>query len=90
IKFKVKVQHDCETAQCEATGVHLWMQERVESDQMENHVVHNSLDRFFINSHGFHNTHLLRAILDRDILRPLPLFEDLEAKHHELAAGLRE
>jgi hypothetical protein len=66
------------------------MPERVESDQTENFVVHKPLDRFFINSQGFHNAHLLRATLPRDILAPIPLFPDRKAKHQELAAQLRE
>ncbi|KAJ7797249.1 hypothetical protein B0H14DRAFT_2389922 [Mycena olivaceomarginata] len=63
IKFKVNVQHGCYTAKCEATGERLRMQERVESDIVENFIVHESLDRFIINSH---DPHLLRATLPRD------------------------
>jgi hypothetical protein len=66
------------------------MQERVESDQIENFVVHKPLDRFFINSHAFHNAHLLRATLPRELLAPIPLFTDRQTKHYELAAQLRE
>ncbi|KAJ7860941.1 hypothetical protein B0H14DRAFT_3084779 [Mycena olivaceomarginata] len=47
IKFKINVQHDCGAAQCDTSGVRLRMQERVESDQIENFVVHKPLDRFF-------------------------------------------
>jgi hypothetical protein len=65
------------------------MQERVESDQIEHFVVHKPLDHFFINSLAFHNAHLLRATLPRDLLAPLPLFLDRQQKHHELAAQLR-
>ncbi|KAJ7927350.1 hypothetical protein B0H13DRAFT_2229300 [Mycena leptocephala] len=60
LKFKVNVQHDCYTAKCEATGERLRMQERVESDQIENFIIHEPLDRFIINSHAFHNAHLLQ------------------------------
>ncbi|KAJ7460141.1 hypothetical protein FB451DRAFT_1500376 [Mycena latifolia] len=89
IQFKFNVQHDCFSAKCDASGVRLRMQERVESDQIENHIVHKSLDRFFINSHAFHNAHLLREALPRELLAPIPLFTDRQAKHHELAAQLR-
>ncbi|KAJ7671105.1 hypothetical protein B0H14DRAFT_3178540 [Mycena olivaceomarginata] len=65
IKFKFNVQHDCHSANCEASGVRLRMQERVESDQIEKYIVHESLDRFIINTHAFHNAHLLRATLPR-------------------------
>ncbi|KAJ7885270.1 hypothetical protein B0H14DRAFT_3737214 [Mycena olivaceomarginata] len=90
IKFKFNTQHDCESAQCDTSGVRLRMQERVESDQIEHFVVHKPLDRFFINSLAFHNAHLLRATLPRDLLAPLPLFPDRQQKHHELAAQLRD
>ncbi|KAJ6619173.1 hypothetical protein B0H10DRAFT_1946997 [Mycena sp. CBHHK59/15] len=89
LRFKFNVQHDCYTAKCEATGEHSRIQERVESDQTENFIVHNSLDRFIINSHAFHNAHLLRATLPRDLLAPIPLFDDRRAKHDKLAATLR-
>ncbi|KAJ7097466.1 hypothetical protein C8R44DRAFT_643499, partial [Mycena epipterygia] len=90
VKFKFNVQHDCYTAKCEATGERPQMQERVESDNTESFIVHESLDRFIINSHAFHNAHLLRAALPRDLLAPIPLFEDRRRKHNEFASALRE
>jgi hypothetical protein len=63
------------------------MQERVESDNTESFIVHLPLDRFIINSHAFHNAHLLRATLPRDLLAPIPLFEDGKVKHAEFAAS---
>ncbi|KAF8134135.1 hypothetical protein K438DRAFT_1911731 [Mycena galopus ATCC 62051] len=90
VKFKFNVQHDCESAECEASGQRLRMQERTESDQIEKYIIHKSLDRFLINTHAFHNAHLLRATLPRDLVAPIPLFLDRQAKHYELAAELRE
>ncbi|KAJ7761568.1 hypothetical protein DFH07DRAFT_698595, partial [Mycena maculata] len=72
IKFKFNVQHDCRSAKCEATCVRMRMQEHVESDQVENYIVHNTLDRYFINSYGFHNAHLLYAMLPREVIAPIP------------------
>ncbi|KAJ6560702.1 hypothetical protein B0H10DRAFT_1845560, partial [Mycena sp. CBHHK59/15] len=89
LRFKFNVQHDCYTAKCEATGEHSRIQERVESDQTENFIVHNSLDRYIINSHAFHNAHLLHATLPQDLLAPIPLFDDRRVKHNKLAATLR-
>ncbi|KAJ6632545.1 hypothetical protein B0H10DRAFT_1938140 [Mycena sp. CBHHK59/15] len=88
LRFKFNVQQDCYTAKCEATGEHSRIQERVESDQTDNFIVHNSLDRFIINSHAFHNAHLLCATLPRDLLAPIPLFDDRRMKHDKLAATL--
>ncbi|KAJ6610843.1 hypothetical protein B0H10DRAFT_1810936 [Mycena sp. CBHHK59/15] len=44
--------------------------------------------RFIINSHAFHNAHLLCAALPRDLLVPILLFEDRKAKQDEFAATL--
>ncbi|KAJ7798698.1 hypothetical protein B0H14DRAFT_2207829, partial [Mycena olivaceomarginata] len=66
------------------------IQERVKSDTTENFIVHKPLDRFIINSYAFHNAHLLRATLPRDLLAPIPLFEDRRVKHTKFAATLRE
>ncbi|KAJ6523814.1 hypothetical protein B0H19DRAFT_1223959 [Mycena capillaripes] len=90
VKFKFNVQHDCELAQCDFSGVRLRMQERVESDQIENFVVHKPLDRFFIYSQAFHNAHLLRATLPRDLIAPIPLFPNRQQKPYDLAEQLRE
>ncbi|KAJ7035760.1 hypothetical protein C8F04DRAFT_909755, partial [Mycena alexandri] len=59
LMFKFNVQHACHTAKCAATGQRLRIRERVESDTMENFIEHEPLDRFIINSHAFHNAHLL-------------------------------
>ncbi|KAJ7175598.1 hypothetical protein C8R46DRAFT_1249143 [Mycena filopes] len=90
VKFKMNVQHDCYTAKCEATGERLRMQERVQSDQVEHFIVHQPLDHFIINSHAFHNAHLLRATLPRSLLAPIPLYgEDRKQRHDGFAATLR-
>ncbi|KAJ7477558.1 hypothetical protein FB451DRAFT_1454379 [Mycena latifolia] len=71
------------------SGVSFTLPERVESEITDKYIVHNPLDRFIINCHAFHNAHLLRATLPRDLLAPIPLFEDRRSKHDELAAQLR-
>ncbi|KAK7027218.1 hypothetical protein R3P38DRAFT_2623909 [Favolaschia claudopus] len=90
VKYKINVQHDCLTANCEATGTQPVVQERVKSDRTENFIVHKCLDRFIINSHAFHNAHLLRATLPRDLIAPIPLFEERRQKHNEFADTLRK
>ncbi|KAJ6619620.1 hypothetical protein B0H10DRAFT_1946670 [Mycena sp. CBHHK59/15] len=86
--YGMPVLHDCCSAKCEASGERPRMQERVESGKTEKYIVHNPLDRFIINSYAFHNAHLLRATLPRDLLAPIPVFEDRRTKHDELAAEL--
>jgi hypothetical protein len=83
------VQHDCPRAQCTASGSQPVMQERVESGLMKSYIEHQALERFVINTHAFHNTHLLRATLPRSLVVPIPLHQDRQAKHVEIAGRLR-
>ncbi|KAF8196199.1 hypothetical protein K438DRAFT_1586315, partial [Mycena galopus ATCC 62051] len=76
IKFDFNSQYDCFSAGCEATGVRLVMQERVESDKTEHFIIHAPLNRFIINTHSFHNPHLVCATVSRDLWAPVALFED--------------
>ncbi|KAJ6610918.1 hypothetical protein B0H10DRAFT_2165978 [Mycena sp. CBHHK59/15] len=85
IKFDFNTQHHCFSAGCEATGVCPVMQERVESDKTEHFIVHAPLDCFIINTHSFHNPHLVRATVSRDLWAPVALFEDRRAKHDEFS-----
>ncbi|KAJ7315525.1 hypothetical protein DFH08DRAFT_665836, partial [Mycena albidolilacea] len=66
------VQHNCYMANCKSTSECLRIQEHVESNTTESFIVHKHLDRFIISSHVFHNTHLLRATLPRNLLAPIP------------------
>ncbi len=61
------------------------MQERVESALFETHIEHQPVDRFVINTHAFHNAHLLRKTLPRHLIAPIPLLQDRKVKHYELA-----
>ena len=89
IKFEFNVQHDCRLAKCSATGTRPRVQERTDSEAMEQFIVHEPIDRYLINTHSFHNADLLREALPRSLVAPQPIFNDREAKHHELAALLR-
>ena len=59
IKFEVNVQHDCRLAKCSATGTCPWVQERTDSEAMEQFIVHEPIDHYLINTHSFHNADLL-------------------------------
>ena len=65
------------------------MQERTESGQWKAYIKHKPLNRFVINTHAFHNAHLLRSILPRSLVAPILIHQDREAKHHEIAGNLR-
>ena len=65
------------------------MQERVESGLLKTYIEHQPLERFVINTHAFHNAHLLRATLPRSLVAPILLHQDRQAKHIKIAANLR-
>lgn len=89
IDFLYNVQHDCPLSKCTASGKQPLMQERVESGLIQTYIEHKPIERFIINMHAFHNAHLLRATLPRSLVAPIPLYPDRQAKHFEIAAGLR-
>lgn len=91
IDFLYNVQHDCPLAKCTASGKQALMQERVESGLFKTYIEHQPVERFVINTHAFHNAHLLRATLPRSIVSPVCLHgpEDRYSLHRELAGALR-
>ena len=87
--FLYNVQHDCPLSKCTASGRQPVMQERVESGLVQTYIEHQPIGRFVINTHAFHNAHLLRAALPRSLVAPIPLHQDRQAKHFEFAGALR-
>ncbi|THU88330.1 hypothetical protein K435DRAFT_606885, partial [Dendrothele bispora CBS 962.96] len=71
ILFIFNVQHDCQLAKCEPTGLRKHQQERQESDNFECFVEHNAVSSYIVNLHSFHNAHLIREVLPRDLTKPL-------------------
>lgn len=65
------------------------MQERIESGLVKTYIEHQPIGRFVINTHAFHNAHLLRSTLPRSLVLPIPLHQDRQAKHIEIAGNLR-
>lgn len=65
------------------------MQERIESGTTEAFIVHKDGDRHLINMHAFHNAHLIRATLPRDLTIPIPYAPNREQHHSDIAASLR-
>lgn len=89
ILFEYNTQHDCRLAGCSATGKRPIVQEWVQSNITETYIEHKPLDIFLINTHAFHNAHLIRAILPRDLIAPLPYLVDQQSLHDEVAEKLR-
>lgn len=65
------------------------MQERVESGLFKTSIEHKPVERFVINTHAFHNAHLLRATLPRSIISPVRLQEDRYSLHAQCAETFR-
>jgi len=65
------------------------MQERVESGLVKSYIEHQPLEHFVINTHALNNAHLLRATLPRSLVVPIPLHQDRQVKHVEIAGSLQ-
>ena len=89
IDFLYNVQHDCPLAKCTTSGKQPLMQERVESGLIKSYIEHQPTERFVINTHAFHNAHLLCATLPRSLVAPIQLHQDRQAKHVEIVGRLR-
>ncbi|KJA16967.1 hypothetical protein HYPSUDRAFT_112369, partial [Hypholoma sublateritium FD-334 SS-4] len=91
VHFAYNVQHDCLLAKCTASGQQPLMQEWVESGLTKSCIEHQAIDRFVINTHAFHNAHLLRAAIPRSLIIPIPIYspEDRRSKHIEIAQSLQ-
>ncbi|KAH9846572.1 hypothetical protein C2E23DRAFT_743786, partial [Lenzites betulinus] len=91
IHFSFNVQHDCFAAGCAATGERNTRQERVESSVREKFIEHQlNVHRYIINLHSLHNPHLIRSILPRELVAPVPHFSDRHSEHCRLAQVLRD
>ncbi|KAG6908274.1 hypothetical protein DXG01_005480 [Tephrocybe rancida] len=66
------------------------MQERLPSGVNEQFLTHENLDHYIINTHAFHNVHLLRSALPRELVKPIPFAVDRRKHHNSQAQLLRE
>jgi hypothetical protein len=89
ILFEYNTQHDCRSAGCAATGKRAVLQERIQSGKVEAYIEHKPVDCFLINTHAFHNAHLIRSVLPRDITAPIPFAADRRFHHDQMAQKLR-
>ena len=90
--FQYNVQHDCRQAKCVTSGKRAIIQERVQSEVSKPNcfIEHKPLDRFLINTHAFHDAHLIRAALPRNLTIPIAYSEDRVAHHASIATKLWE
>ena len=66
------------------------MQERIQAAVMESYVEHKPLDEYLINTHAFHNAHLIREILPRGLTSPIPFRTARHSYHLGIASQLRK
>ncbi|KAJ7059342.1 hypothetical protein C8F01DRAFT_947188, partial [Mycena amicta] len=85
VLFDFNVQHDCHGTKCEANSTRTIIQERAASRKIEAIMVHKLLDRYILNLCSFHNAHLIRGVLPRDLCAPIPLYLNRETHHKALA-----
>ncbi|KAF8216946.1 hypothetical protein K438DRAFT_2007674 [Mycena galopus ATCC 62051] len=85
VLFDFNAQHDCHGAKCEATGSCSRAQEHQASGKIENFIIHQPLEHYILNLCSFHNTHLIRETLPRNLCEPIPLYEDRKDHHDTLA-----
>ena len=90
--FHYNVQHNRRQAKCVASGKRAIIQEHVQSEVSEPNcfIEHKPLDCFLINTHAFHNAHLIRAALPQNLTIPIAYSEDRVAHHASIATKLRE
>lgn len=89
ILFNYNVQHDCRHAGCTASGQRNIMREHKESGQTEMFIEHRPIYHFLINTHAFHNAHLIRAVLPRNLIAPISYAENRQTHHHNIATTFR-
>ena len=90
--FQYNVQHDCWQAKCVASGKQAIIQEHVQSKVGKPNcfIEHKPLALFLINTHAFHNAHLICAALPQNLTIPIAYLEDCVAHHASIATKLWE
>ncbi|KAJ7314778.1 hypothetical protein DFH08DRAFT_636034, partial [Mycena albidolilacea] len=87
IKLQYNIQHERHALDvlCKATSEHPRMQEWVDSGITEKFIVHKPVEHFILNTHRFHNTHLVRQVPPHTLVAPIPLFLDRKTTHYKQA-----
>ncbi|KAG6819456.1 hypothetical protein H0H93_011666 [Arthromyces matolae] len=83
-------KHDCVTSSCVAANSNSpQVQERIQTTVHALTIAHEKSDLYLINMHAFHNAHLIRASLPRDLTEPTPYLADRMTSRKKIAAQLR-
>ncbi|KAF8994436.1 hypothetical protein BDZ89DRAFT_1172332 [Hymenopellis radicata] len=90
VLFNFNAQHDCVSGGCViGDSDHKQVQERLETDKPTKCIIHADDDCFHLNMHGIHNAHLIRELLPRNLVAPIPLQADRQAYHRALSLELQ-
>ncbi|KAJ3560563.1 hypothetical protein NP233_g10753 [Leucocoprinus birnbaumii] len=85
ILFDYNVQHDCYTGRCAATGQVPIRQERADTGATRGIIVHAPIEQYIINTHSFHNAHLVHKAVSHHLIAPIPRYSDRSNHHREMA-----
>ncbi|EEB91835.1 hypothetical protein MPER_09742 [Moniliophthora perniciosa FA553] len=90
IIFAFNAQHDCRELRCRMVSAGTYeRQERLPTNRPQNIISHNPEPRYLINLHSLYNPHLIREVLPRDLVKPIPYLTNRIAAHNSTAARLR-
>ncbi|KAI5888159.1 uncharacterized protein SCHCODRAFT_02691594 [Schizophyllum commune H4-8] len=86
--FAFSAQHDCRTFECDTFAEVTEIQEHEKTDRKRKILLHNDDDHFVVNIYAIHNAVELRRAVDRELIKPIPLFSDRRAHHDTCAKQL--
>ncbi|KAJ7448863.1 hypothetical protein B0H11DRAFT_1743965, partial [Mycena galericulata] len=86
--FEFNVQHDCLAGNCLVEDIRV-RQERILTDNTQKSISHSAIQHFILNMHALHNAHLIREVLPRQLVAPIPYLTDRRATHDRFAEQLR-
>ena len=87
--FVFSAQHDCRAGKCAPTAFRMQRQERKDTTRIDKLIEHANNNQFIVNMFALHNAELLREVLPRSLIKPVPLYTDRRRRHNEIAAQLR-
>ncbi|THV03123.1 hypothetical protein K435DRAFT_852192 [Dendrothele bispora CBS 962.96] len=89
ILFNFNAQHDCTSSKCLIGQMEKHMvQERLETALFQKGVIHTDNDHYLLNMHAFHNIHLIRRTLPRQLIAPQHDQQNQNSFHFRHAATL--
>ncbi|KAI0069917.1 hypothetical protein K474DRAFT_1654465 [Panus rudis PR-1116 ss-1] len=89
ILFIFNAQHDCRSSRCAPSGRVRVTQERRETELTQAVIEHANIERWLLNMHALHNSHLIRRVLPRSLWAPKHYLQNRSERHKEIAAALR-